>query len=52
MKVIFGTMTFGQGDGGRISDESVMKSILETFKNAGFDELDTARRVACRKIKS
>ena len=43
MKVIFGTMTFGQGDGGRISDETVMKSILETFKNAGFDEVDTAR---------
>ncbi|KAJ3323118.1 Aflatoxin B1 aldehyde reductase member 2 [Boothiomyces sp. JEL0866] len=41
-KLVFGTMTFGVGDGGRISDRQVMKEILKLYSNYG-NELDTAR---------
>ena len=42
-KIVLGTMTFGIGDGGRISNLDEMKSILDAFHQQGFDELDTAR---------
>jgi aflatoxin B1 aldehyde reductase len=42
-KVVFGTMTFGEGSGGRISDRGEMKEILQVFASNGFNELDTAR---------
>ena len=41
MKLVLGTMTFGQGE--RIADPETVKSILDFFYDAGFDELDTAR---------
>ncbi|KAJ3270555.1 hypothetical protein HDV01_007705 [Terramyces sp. JEL0728] len=41
-KLVFGTMTFGVGDGGRISDRQVMKDILKLYSAYG-NELDTAR---------
>ncbi|KAI8929603.1 Aldo/keto reductase [Entophlyctis helioformis] len=42
-KVVFGTMTFGVGDGGRISDRQEMRDILSLLTTYGIDELDTAR---------
>ncbi|KAJ3119783.1 hypothetical protein HK100_000157 [Physocladia obscura] len=41
--VILGTMTFGSGGGGRISDSETMQSIIDTFKRYGHNEIDTAR---------
>ncbi|KAI9342350.1 NADP-dependent oxidoreductase domain-containing protein [Obelidium mucronatum] len=41
--VILGTMTFGTGSGGRISDRAVIQEILDIFKAHGHTELDTAR---------
>ncbi|KAJ3411399.1 hypothetical protein HDV05_002279 [Chytridiales sp. JEL 0842] len=41
--VIFGTMTFGTGVGGRIQDRDLMRKILDTVKAHGHFELDTAR---------
>ena len=42
-KVVFGTMTFGEGDGGRITDRGDMLRILKVFQSHAFNELDTAR---------
>ncbi|KAI9360770.1 NADP-dependent oxidoreductase domain-containing protein [Zopfochytrium polystomum] len=41
--VIFGTMTFGSGSGGRIADLATMTEILSVVKAHGHHELDTAR---------
>ncbi|KAJ3132136.1 hypothetical protein HK100_005665 [Physocladia obscura] len=41
--VILGTMTFGVGVGGRISDLATVQKILNVFKAHGHFELDTAR---------
>ncbi|KAJ3024272.1 hypothetical protein HKX48_003097 [Thoreauomyces humboldtii] len=41
--VILGTMTFGIGSGGRISDLNDIGKLLELFKSHGHVELDTAR---------
>ena len=43
MKVVLGTMTFGTGEGGRISDLQTIKEILNSFKKTQNDELDSAR---------
>ncbi|KAJ3055372.1 hypothetical protein HK097_010717 [Rhizophlyctis rosea] len=42
-KLVLGTMTFGSGSGGRISDLQKVQEILDIFKAHGHDELDTAR---------
>ena len=42
-KLVLGTMTFGTGDGGRISDLNEINAILNDFKARNYDELDTAR---------
>ncbi|KAJ3010223.1 hypothetical protein HKX48_007522 [Thoreauomyces humboldtii] len=41
--VIFGTMTFGTGTGGRISDLDEIRRILDLYASYGHRELDTAR---------
>ncbi|KAI8918267.1 Aldo/keto reductase [Powellomyces hirtus] len=41
--VILGTMTFGTGVGGRISDLNEIRRLLDLFVSHGHNELDTAR---------
>ncbi|KAJ3205502.1 hypothetical protein HDU82_005165 [Entophlyctis luteolus] len=36
-------MTFGVGEGGRISDRKLLQEILDLFKSNGCNEIDTAR---------
>ncbi|KAI9013572.1 NADP-dependent oxidoreductase domain-containing protein [Hyaloraphidium curvatum] len=42
-RVVFGTMTFGVGVGGRISDRPTINAILDLFSSRGHNEVDTAR---------
>ncbi|KAI8815614.1 NADP-dependent oxidoreductase domain-containing protein [Fimicolochytrium jonesii] len=42
-RVILGTMTFGTGVGGRISDQKEIQRILDLYASHGHKELDTAR---------
>ncbi|TPX34062.1 hypothetical protein SmJEL517_g03235 [Synchytrium microbalum] len=42
-QIVFGTMTFGTGVGGRISDLGTVQKVLDVFSSHGGTELDTAR---------
>ncbi|KAI8906341.1 Aldo/keto reductase [Gorgonomyces haynaldii] len=42
-QLVFGTMTFGTGSGGRIQDRNIMNTILDLVHQKGCTELDTAR---------
>ncbi|KAI7849550.1 Aldo/keto reductase [Circinella umbellata] len=43
MNIILGTMTFGKTESSRITDTSVINSIINKFGEYGYKELDTAR---------
>ncbi|KAI8144791.1 Aldo/keto reductase [Fennellomyces sp. T-0311] len=43
MNIILGTMTFGKTELSRITDTTVIKSIIDKFGDFGYKELDTAR---------